>query len=280
MTGLLVSVRDAGEATAALAGGADLIDVKEPLAGSLGAASPDAVAGVVQAVAGRRPTSIALGELRDNASWSSYAARLTPSILPKFVKFGLAGCWPPPDKSMPTQSHGHGTQRSPLAHCQADLLTRETESLLGLWRAALAPLPVSIGAVAVVYADWQVAESPPPEIVLLGARELKCHAMLVDTFDKRGPGLLGVWSSAQLADCVRAARDAGLLVVLGGKIREEHLDRLMSLEPDFIAVRGAVCRGDRSGTLDPRRIEEFRARLMRIASGAAFASPAKLRSGA
>jgi uncharacterized protein (UPF0264 family) len=38
MTGLLVSVRDAAEAADALAGGADLIDVKEPNAGSLGAA--------------------------------------------------------------------------------------------------------------------------------------------------------------------------------------------------------------------------------------------------
>ena len=36
MTKLLVSVRDAAEAIDALAGGADLIDVKEPLAGSLG----------------------------------------------------------------------------------------------------------------------------------------------------------------------------------------------------------------------------------------------------
>ena len=36
MTGLLVSVRDAAEAEAALRGGATLIDVKEPRHGSLG----------------------------------------------------------------------------------------------------------------------------------------------------------------------------------------------------------------------------------------------------
>ena len=35
--GLLVSVRNAAEATEALAGGASIIDVKEPLAGPLGA---------------------------------------------------------------------------------------------------------------------------------------------------------------------------------------------------------------------------------------------------
>ena len=36
--GLLVSVRSADEAIAALAGGADVIDVKEPNRGALGAA--------------------------------------------------------------------------------------------------------------------------------------------------------------------------------------------------------------------------------------------------
>ncbi len=40
MTRLLVSVRSAAEAEIALSAGADLIDVKEPSRGSLGAADP------------------------------------------------------------------------------------------------------------------------------------------------------------------------------------------------------------------------------------------------
>ena len=40
MTGLLVSVRDGQEARAALDGGAAVIDVKEPLRGSLGLPQP------------------------------------------------------------------------------------------------------------------------------------------------------------------------------------------------------------------------------------------------
>ena len=63
MTRLLVSVRSADEARTALAAGVDLIDVKEPARGSLGAASPGVVADVVGAVAGRVPVSAALGEL-------------------------------------------------------------------------------------------------------------------------------------------------------------------------------------------------------------------------
>src|SRR5437763_1899892 len=58
--GLQVSVRSAAEAESALAGGADLIDVKEPSRGPLGAADAAVIRDVITAVAGRRPVSAAL----------------------------------------------------------------------------------------------------------------------------------------------------------------------------------------------------------------------------
>lgn len=47
---LLVSVRDAGEARAALAGGAEIVDAKDPARGSIGAVSPEALQGIRLAV--------------------------------------------------------------------------------------------------------------------------------------------------------------------------------------------------------------------------------------
>ncbi|NBW96041.1 MAG: hypothetical protein EBR28_04765, partial [Planctomycetia bacterium] len=61
--GVLVSVRNAVEVVAALAGGAHVIDVKEPARGSLGRAAPEAVAAVAAAVAGAVPWTMAAGEL-------------------------------------------------------------------------------------------------------------------------------------------------------------------------------------------------------------------------
>ena len=63
--GLLVSVRSDGEAIEAIAGGATIIDVKEPLHGSLGCASPDVIARVAGVVGQDRPWTMACGELRD-----------------------------------------------------------------------------------------------------------------------------------------------------------------------------------------------------------------------
>ena len=56
-TGLLVSVRSADEVAAALAGGADLIDVKEPSKGSLAPAEAEVVAAVIEAVGGKVPVN-------------------------------------------------------------------------------------------------------------------------------------------------------------------------------------------------------------------------------
>lgn len=83
-SGLLVSVRSAAEAKAALEGGADLIDVKEPARGPLGAADPAVIQEVIAAVAGRAPVSVARGE------WNDRPAGPLP-VGVAFVKFGLAG---------------------------------------------------------------------------------------------------------------------------------------------------------------------------------------------
>ena len=65
MAGLLVSVRSADEARAAVDGGASVVDVKEPDRGPLGRASAATWRAVRAAVPPAIPVSVALGELRD-----------------------------------------------------------------------------------------------------------------------------------------------------------------------------------------------------------------------
>src|SRR5262249_25687655 len=77
-------VRSAEEAEIALWGGAALIDVKEPMHGSLGQATPEVIAEVARRVAGRRPVSAALGELTD------FRGPIPEALT--FVKWGLSGC--------------------------------------------------------------------------------------------------------------------------------------------------------------------------------------------
>ena len=81
---LLVSVRSVDEARAALAGGADLIDIKEPSRGPLGAADATVIRDIVGMVAGQAPVSAALGE------WLSWRDVPVPPGL-QYAKWGLAG---------------------------------------------------------------------------------------------------------------------------------------------------------------------------------------------
>ena len=53
MTRFLVSVRDVAETETALAAGADIIDLKDPAKGALGALDPAAIASCVMRIAGR-----------------------------------------------------------------------------------------------------------------------------------------------------------------------------------------------------------------------------------
>lgn len=59
---LLVSVANAADASAAVDGGADIIDAKDPARGALGPVSPRTLAAIIASVGGRRPISAALGD--------------------------------------------------------------------------------------------------------------------------------------------------------------------------------------------------------------------------
>jgi (5-formylfuran-3-yl)methyl phosphate synthase len=221
MTRLLVSVRSAVEAQVALAGGAEVVDVKEPLRGSLGAADAETIEAVVRAVAGRAKVSAALGELLAGGSLN---ARLAGRL--QYAKFGLAGCIDEPN-----------------------WITR--------FRQAVARLPEGIRPVAVVYADWKSARAPDPGQVLELAQAIGCGAVLVDTCDKTQGSLLEHWPLAEVVRFVTEVRQSGMLSVIAGGLGRPEIAEIVPLAPDYIAVRGAACHGARTGRIDIKRVRHL-----------------------
>src|SRR3954467_11639502 len=98
---LLVSVRSAAEVSPALAGGADIIDAKEPSQGSLGPVGPGVWAKIAAEVPGQCWLSAALGDCRtaDEARAIISSLALRPRPGPQFVKVGFQGV------AEPTQVH-------------------------------------------------------------------------------------------------------------------------------------------------------------------------------
>ena len=226
MTKLLVSVVNADEAQTAVEAGADLIDIKDPRKGSLGAPERSTVESVVARIAKRVPISVALGELRDIASLGDLASFGNVD----FVKLGMAGL----------ARHADWPRR------WGDMLRR------------LAP---GVRPVAVVYADWRAVAAPEPAQVLIEAKRLGCAAVLVDTHDKSAGHLLDWWDLGSLANYTASVQRHGMLAVLAGSLTIETARTVASLEPDYIAVRGAVCDGGRDGPLVETRVRRL-ARLL------------------
>ncbi len=215
---LLVSVRSAEETRAALAGGADIIDAKEPTLGALGAVEAGVLREIIEAVGGARPVSAALGDA-GNAALLAERARAAADAGAMFVKVGFADV-----RAMETVR---------------ERLARVTEGAM---------LPSSPSAVvAVAYADWDEVGGAAPSTVLAAAAAEGAMGVLVDTVRKDGAGLFRCLGRAALASLVREARARSLLVALAGRITVEDLAFAYEADADIAGVRGAACDHGREG---------------------------------
>jgi (5-formylfuran-3-yl)methyl phosphate synthase len=220
MTALLASVRSADEALDAARAGADLIDLKEPDAGSLGAVPTDEITrivGLLRAQYAARPISAAVGDLSDFALDETTARVLEiAGTGVDYVKVGVSSL-------------------SPGA----------AECLLHL-----ADLPAAV--VPVLLSD----DGVDIELVALASR-LGFAGIMFDTAAKDGRTLFDCVAIDVLRMALAHARAYGVMTGLAGSLRYADLEAIRSLAPDIAGFRGALCdeRSGRRGRLDPSRVE-------------------------
>jgi (5-formylfuran-3-yl)methyl phosphate synthase len=238
---LLVSVRSAAEVEPALAGGADIIDAKEPDRGSLGPVSAQTLAEILVCLPSNRTFSVALGDVAIDADVVAAitSLRLPSRPAPTFLKLGFAGV------------------RSP--ELAKRLLTTAVEVAAGRRSAPL--------IVAVAYADAGRAETLPPEVVCRLAHQAGAAGVLLDTYIKDGVGLLRWLDPPRLAQWIADARQVGLLTAVAGGLELDDVELVTRAGPDVFGVRGAACECGRGGQICPKRVRELRQRLGQRPSG-------------
>jgi uncharacterized protein (UPF0264 family) len=232
---LLVSVRSPDEVDAAIAGGADIIDAKEPGRGSLGPVAADTFAEILQRVPPHQEVSAALGDWPDVRNLRSTITNLPliPRPAPVYLKLGFAGV--------------------------SDL--EQIRAILEAACAAAAELPDSPSIVAVAYADSAPAGTASVESTCRVAAEAGAAGVLVDTRSK-SPGHLFDWvAPGRLRQLMADARGAGLLTAVAGGLAAEQLDTVRWTEPDVVGFRGAACVGGRMGRVSQSRVRVLRDRL-------------------
>jgi len=230
---LLVSVMSAAEASAALAGGADVIDAKDPRRGALGAVSPEALRQIRAAVDDGRLVSAALGDADDEATIERDARAFTAAGA-ALVKIGFAGV-------------------TDIARIRA------------LTAAAVRGADAGNGGVvAVAYADAVHAASLAPGALADVAARAGAAGLLIDTAEKGGAGLRALVAQQVLAEWVADAQAAGLIVAVAGQLTADDLPFASDAGAAIAGVRGAACDGGRTGRVSADRVRMLRAVCERL----------------
>jgi dihydroneopterin aldolase len=220
MTQFLASVRNESEAEVALEAGANLVDLKEPSRGALGAVDDTIIVGVMRRVGARAAVSATVGDvpmMRDEVH--EKVAKVAACGV-DYVKLGLL---PERDPRGCLESFG-GSQ-----------LVRRL--------------------IVVLFADRL-----PDFDAVSAAANIGAAGVMLDTAEKSAGSLLDHLHFQALARFVAAAKARSLLVGLAGSLRKEQVPSLLALAPDLLGFRGALCRGGkRGGELDSAACREVRA---------------------
>jgi FolB domain-containing protein len=235
---LLASATGPDEAALVLAGGADIIDLKDAARGALGALAPEVLRASVAAVGGRRPVSAVTGDLPMEPDVITNAVARTAETGVDYVKVGL---FPGP---------------------------KRPECIR-----ALASLACSTKIVGVMFAD-RCADNGLLELMA----EAGFAGAMLDTAGKGAGRLLDHIDIPALRLFIAPCREHGLMAGLAGSLEPPDVPRLLLLEPDYLGFRGALCVGrDRTARIDPEAIAVIRELIPFDARSAAQQDPSVAR---
>jgi uncharacterized protein (UPF0264 family) len=227
---LLVSVRSAEEALAAVDGGADVVDAKDPEMGALGAVRPSVLSGIRAVVPSGSVVTAALGDAWEEAAVERLA-REYASRGAELVKVGFAGV---DDVSL-------------------------VERLVAACVRGCDQADRGAGVVAVAYADASTGAGATGLLEI--AARAGARGVLIDTAAKEGPGLRALWSFEELSAWIVGAHERGLLAAVAGKLVGDDLAFVSSAGADVAGVRGAACVGGRGGNVSAALVRALRDRL-------------------
>lgn len=224
MTKWLASVKSLDEARQLTGAWPDIIDMKDPANGALGALPVAEIKAIVDYVGKRTLTSATIGDINCDAEEIIKRLQKTESTGVDYLKVGLFN-------------------QPQLASCLHEL----SQSLT----------TVSTPVIAVLFAD-EINDAP----LLTTIKQAGFAGVMLDTASKNGLGLLDHWTLSALHRFVETARNAEMLCGLAGALRIEDIDKLAPLGADYLGFRSALCdRHQRTSKLDPDRAAAIQHRL-------------------
>jgi uncharacterized protein (UPF0264 family) len=210
---LLISPMNESEALEAIAGGADIIDVKNPKEGALGANYPWIIKKIKQITPKGIEVSCTLGDVPNLPGSISLASLGAASLGVDYVKVGLYGL----------KTIG------------------EAVFLLQQVNKAAKDCNPKIKVAAAGYADAEKIGSIDPLYIPKIAYEAQVDVAMLDTAVKDGTNLFDHMKEEQLSAFIKSTHDFGLQAAVAGSLRKQHLPVVYSLDADIAGLRGAAC---------------------------------------
>lgn len=229
---LLVSVINGTEALEAIKGRANIIDVKNPREGSLGANFPRVIRQVKEIVPDHMEVSATIGDLPNLPGTASLAALGATACGANYVKAGLLGV---------------------KTSAEATHLIKEV-------RRAVRDYSDTSKVIAAGYADFKTVGCVDPSKLPHIAYKAKADGVMIDVKVKDSKSkLFNFLDGETLKKFVEEAHDCNLLAALAGSLDRQDLPRLYDLGADVIGVRKAVCdKRDRlKGLVQRKAVLEF-----------------------
>lgn len=227
MTGMLASVSNLQEAQIALQENVDILDLKDPAYGALGAVTTEVALQVVEYVSGRCLVSATIGDLPMQATLIGKAISSMASTGVDIIKVGVF-----------------------------DKLTDEV--ITSLQEQVIKGVNSSYGKqftiVMVFFVDKGLDLKKIPELAKAGIR-----GVMLDTADKTKGNLRIHMDDRYLKDFVIQAKSYGLLAGLAGSLNASDISSLLELDPDYLGFRGALCKDNlRIQALDSASVRNIR----------------------
>jgi len=221
---LLVSPSSIEEARSSLS--ADIIDVKKPSEGSLGANFPWVIR-EIKNLADKKPVSAAIGDNEYKPGTAALSAYGAAHAGADFIKVGLMF---------------DGTDHA------RDVVEAVTT-------AVKREFPEKIVVIA-AYADFERMGTISPFAIAPLVADAGADVAMIDTGIKDGKSLFEFMDEERLRQFTEQNRELGLQTALAGSLKFEDLDALKRIDPEIIGVRGMVCGGDRLTTIRAELVEK------------------------
>jgi len=235
---LLVSVVDEEEAFSAFQGGCDILDVKNPYEGSLGANHPSLVRRIVERFKGKVEISATIGDLPNLPGTASLAALGATSLGVDYIKAGLLGVYD----------------------------FKSALKLMSWIVEAVKEENVNVKVVACCYADYRLTGSLDPIHLPTVAYESGADGILIDVKTKGGKKVFEYLNIEQLAQIYSKAREFGLMTALAGGLDSEDVISVAKLKVDVLGVRRGVCDSSEwlYGRVRLEKVRDMKERILKL----------------